>query len=256
MRYLPRGAGSPLPEVAGAAGEWYDRAEEHRRRDEPRPAAACYRRALELEPDHPTLLLSAALVFLQLDRMREMEALTRRVLELAPGEMLQATAYAALAEALRSQGRFREGNRLGRRLLEQGDTAFTRTIAYYEMAYNLAEMEEELDEALDLARRSLELSPEELKSFPLAALGWVHYTRREYDKAVEFLRRSTDLERSATTLTHLGMALIAAGDDAAARPVLAEARALEPRPDGLEERMLQCMKASTHLLQRARRAKK
>lgn len=256
VRYLSRGAGSPLPEVSGEAGVWYERAEEHRSRDEPKRAAECYRRALELAPDHPTLLLSAALVYLQLDRVREIETLTRRLLELAPGEMLQATAYAALAEALRSQGRFREGNRLGRRLLEQGESAFTKTIAYYEMAYNLAEMEEDLDEALDLARRSLELAPEELKSFPLAALGWVHYKRGEHDKAVDFLTRASSLGRSGTILTHLGMALIAAGDDDQARTVLAEARTLEPRPDGLEDRMLHCMKVSTDLLQRARRTKK
>jgi len=256
VRYLSRGGGTPLPEVGGEAGEWYDRAEEHRNRDEPKQAVTCYRRALALEPDNPTLLLSAALVCLQLDRTREIEGLTRRVLELAPGEMLQATAYAALAESLRSQGRFREGNRLGRRLLEEGESNFTKTIAYYEMAYNLAEMEEDLDEALDLARRSLELAPEELKAFPLAALGWVHYKRREFDKAVDFLSRATTLGRSATTLTHLGMALIASGDDARARSILAEARTLEARPDGLEDRMLQCMKTSTHLLERSRRRKK
>ena len=80
------------------------------------------------------------------------------------------------------------------------------------MAYNLAEMEEDLDQALDYARRSLELAPDELKQFPLAALGWVHYKRREFDKAVDFLARSTELERSPTTLTHLGMALLASGE--------------------------------------------
>lgn len=255
VRYLPRGAGSPLPEVTGEAGEWYDRGEEHRLGDEPKKAVESYRRALVLEPDNPTLLLSAALVCLQLDRTREIEGFTRRVLELAPGEMIQATAYAALAESLRSQGRFREGNRLGRRLLEAGESNFTKTIAYYEMAYNLAEMEEDLDEALDLARRSLELSPEELKAFPLAALGWVHYKREEFDKAVDFLTRASDLGASATTLTHLGMALIASGEDAEARKVLAEARRRSTRPDGLEERMLQCMKTSTRLLERSRRGK-
>ena len=35
-----------------------------------------------------------------------------------------------------------------KRLLEEGSTDFARTIAYYEMAHNLAEMEEDLDRAL------------------------------------------------------------------------------------------------------------
>ena len=54
----------------------------------------CYRRALSLEPDNPTLLMSYALTCLHLDRNHEIEVITRRVLDLDPGEMLKATAYA------------------------------------------------------------------------------------------------------------------------------------------------------------------
>ncbi len=61
------------------------------------------------------------------------------------------------------------------------------------MAYNLAEMEEDLEEALEYARRALDLAPDELQQFPLAALGWVHYKRKEYDEAVDCLSRSNDL---------------------------------------------------------------
>ena len=63
--------------------------------------------------------------------------------------VLKATACAALIEALRSEGRYREGNRVGQRLLDEGTSSFSRTIAYYEMAYNLAELEEDLDRALE-----------------------------------------------------------------------------------------------------------
>jgi tetratricopeptide (TPR) repeat protein len=256
VRYLSSDDAAPLPPVEGEAGEWYARAEEHRRADEPRKAANCYRRALALDADNPTLLLSAALVYLQLDRVADIESLARRVLDLAPGEMLEATAYAALAEALRSQGRLREGNRLGKKLLAGGKSAYTRTIAHYEMACNLAEMEEDLDGALDHARRALELAPEELKSFPVAALGWVHYKRQEYAKAVDHLARASELVPSATNLTHLGMALLASGEEERARSVLAEARSLEEGGGGLEERMLQCLKDSARVMERARRKKK
>ena len=105
-----------------------------------------------------------------------------------------ATAYATLIEALRSEGKYREGNRIGRQMLAEGQSDFAKTIALYEMAYNLAELEEELDQALQLAHQSLELAPEELKQFPLAALGWVHYKRREFDQA-------------RTTLAARGMAI-------------------------------------------------
>ena len=54
---------------------------------------------------------------------------------------------------------------------------------------------------------------------------------------MDFLSRATTLGRSATTLTHLGMALIASGArHDRARSILAEARTLEAHPDGLEDR--------------------
>jgi tetratricopeptide (TPR) repeat protein len=256
VHYLSGTAGAPLPGVEGEAAQWLTRAEEQLAADKPRQALVSYRRALNLDPDNPTLLLSYALVGLHLDRGPEIEGVTRRLLELEPGEMLEATACAALIEALRGQGRLREGNRVGRRLLDQGRSPYSQTIAYYEMAYNLAEMEENLDQALDYARRSLELAPDELKQFPLAALGWVHYKRREFDKAVDFLSRSSELGPSATTLTHLGMALLASGHEDQAKSVLARARGLDRRGEGVEQRMMECMKDSSRLLEQVRRQKK
>ena len=224
--YLSGRSEVPLPRVEGEAARWLERAEKSLQSDHTAEALRCYGRALRLEPDNPTVLMSHALACLQMNRHQESEAITRKVLDLNPGEMLKATAYAALIEALRGEGRYREGNRFGVLLLDEGTSNFAQTIAYYEMAYNLAEMEEDLDQALDYAQRSLELAPDELKEFPLAALGWVHYKRREFAQAVDCLQRSTELERSPTTLTHLGMALLAQGSDEQARTVLREARRL------------------------------
>ena len=221
-------------------------------RDNLKQALSSYRRALALDPENPTLLMSYALLCLHLNRNQEIEVVTRKVLDLNPGEMLRATAYAALIEALRSQGKYREGNRIGLRLLDEGSSNFAKSIAYYEMAYNLAEMEEDLDQALSYARESVELSPEEIKQFPLAALGWVHYKRKEFEKAIDFLSRSSELGPSPTTLTHLGMALLASGEEERARSVLAHARALGERGEGLQEKMMECMKDSSRLLERVR----
>ena len=168
--------------------------------------------------------MSYALACLRLDRSQEIRPLTERVLASKPGEMLRATAYATLIEALRSEGRYRDANDAGRRLLDEAGSNFSKSIAYYEMAYNLAEMDEDLDQALDFARRSLEHAPEELRQFPLAALGWVHYKRQELDEAIEFLSQSTELGPSTAALTRLGMALLASGDEDGARGALAQAR--------------------------------
>ena len=250
VRYLSGHKGYPLPEVKGEAKEWFTRAEELISRGNSKRALSSYRRALALEPNNPTLLMSYAMLCLHLNRGQEIEAVTRKVLDLEPGEMLKATAYATLIEALRGEGKYREGNTVGRQMLSEGNSNFAKTIAYYEMAYNLAELEEDLDQALDYARQSLELSPDELKPFPLAALGWVHYKRREWQQAIDFLSRASELEPSETTLTHLGMALLASGEEERARGVLAHARNLKRKGTALEEKMMACVKDSARLLQR------
>jgi len=250
IRYLSGHRESPLPEISAEARKWLERAAQAKTRSRPERVLSCYRNALEIEPDNPTLLINFALVCLEHKRSKDSEVATRRLLELEPNEMLKATACATLIEALRSEGRFREGFRVGTRLLEEGSSSFSRAIAYYEMAFSLAEMEEDLDQALDLARRSLDSSPEELRQFPLAALGWVHYKRDEFEQAVDFLRRSSDLHASAPTLTHLGMALLASGEDAEAKRVLARAREVEGPGMSVQQKMMECMKDTHRVFER------
>jgi tetratricopeptide (TPR) repeat protein len=254
--YLSGQTDSPLPEVGGPASKWLGEAEDHLARDKTERALVCYRRAVEADPDNPTLLMSYALACLQHNRARESEKVARKVLDLEPGEMLKATAYATVIESLRCEGRYQEGNRVGRRLLDEGASDFARTIAYYEMAYNMAEMEEDLDRALDYAQQSLDLAPEELRQFPLAAMGWVHYKRREFDQAVEFLALSSELGSSATTLTHLGMALLASGSEQRAREILAQARAMENKGVSVEQKMMECLRASDRLYERVQTRRK
>jgi len=252
VRYLTGKGGAPLPPVPDEAGTWFARGEEKLRGDDLRGAFTCYRRALALEPDNPTLLMSYALLCLELDRNQDIETVARRVLELDPGEMLEATACAALIEALRSQGRLAEADRIGRTLLEHAKSAFSRTIAYYELACNVTESEGGSDQALDYARRSLDQAPDELRQFPLAVLGWIHYKRGEYAQAIDFLTRSSELGPSSTTLTHLGMALLASGEEDQARAVLDRAHNLSDRGAALGSKMMQFMKDSARILERVR----
>ncbi len=252
VAYLSGKAGAELPATSPAAAEWVSRGEKAIESGDAAEALRCHREALALDPDNPTLLMTYALACLRLDRGQEIRQLIQRVLDSDAGEMLRATAYATLIESLRGEGKYREGNEIGRRLLEEGGSNFTKSIACYEMAYNLAEMDEDLDEALDLARRSLEHAPEELRQFPLAALGWVHYKRKELDEAIDFLSQSTELVPSTTVLTRLGMALLAAGDEERARGVLARARRLDDRGGAIEERMMEFMKDSARIIERVR----
>jgi tetratricopeptide (TPR) repeat protein len=171
-----------------------------------------------------------------------------KLLGLDPGERLKATAYATLIESLRTQGRYKEGNRIGRLLLTEGASDLAKTIAYYELACNSAELEEDLDEALRLAHLALEHSPPEIRRFPLAALGWVHYKRQELAEAVDCLTRSSELGPSARTFTHLGMALLASGEREEARTALAHARTLNGPQIPVGERLIECLRDNARLL--------
>ncbi len=213
---------------------------------EPSQALSFFRQALAQETDNPTLLVAYAMACLEIGRTQEIESVIDKVIGLDPGEPLTATACATLIEALRFQGKYREGNRIGRKLLGDECSDFTKTVAYFELAFNLAEIEEDLDDALTYARSSVELAPREIRPFSLAALGWVHFKRREFPQAVDCLTQSSELEPSGRTLTHLGMALLAAGERDEARQALVQARDLGHA--ALGEKVLEALKDGTRRL--------
>ncbi len=236
------------PEVEDEAATCLKQAEDALRQGAMRDALTAYRQALVYDPENPTLLVGYAMACLQLGREREIEPVIDKVLALDPGERLKVSAYAILIEALRLEGKYREGNRIGRLMLADDGSDFAKTVAYFEMAFNLADMEEDLDDALSFARRSVEHSPDELRQFSLAALGWVHYQRREFPESVDCLRSSNDLASSPRTLTHLGMALLASGERDEARRVLERARTSGgERPLG--EDVLEALRDGARLLQ-------
>jgi pentatricopeptide repeat protein len=216
-----------------------------------------YRRAAEDEQDNINVLLPYALLCSHLDMNSEAIAVARRILRHRPAEMVAAAAYTTLVEALRSEGNFKEANHVLEEMLRDYTSNYAKSIAYYEKAYNLAEMEENLDEALESAQLALRYSPKELRQFPLAALGWVHFKRREFKNAVDFLSKSADLGPTATNLMHLGMALLESGEKDRARQVFRRAKSFKIKGAGLEEKILEQVRTATKLIDRlhARRRK-
>ncbi len=208
-----------------------------------REALSAYRLAVAEEPQNPVLLTTYAMACLELGRWQEIEALVEKVIASQPQEPLRVAAYVTWIEALRNQGRYRDSNRLGNSLLAQEISDRGRSIACYELAWNLAEMEEaDLGEALDLARRAVDLSSPELRYLPLAALGWVHFKRRELDQSVELLSASNELDSNPRILMQLGIALLARGDRELARQALQEARRLTPDEAMVDEKVFEVLK--------------
>src|SRR5947207_8272012 len=216
-----------------------------------------YRRASQDDPDNVNILMPYALLCSHLDLNAEATAAARRVLKERPTEVVAAAAYTTLVEALRAEGNFKEANRALEEMLHEYTSNYAKSIAYYEKAYNLAEMDENLDEALESAQLALRYSPKELKQFPLAALGWVYFKRQDFINAVDFLTKSADLGPTATNLMHLGMALLESGQKDRARAIFRKAKSFKAKGAGLEEKILEQIRSSTKLIDRlyARRRK-
>ncbi|HEY0140343.1 MAG TPA: tetratricopeptide repeat protein [Thermoanaerobaculia bacterium] len=209
-----------------------------------------YRRAAQEEPNNVNILLPYALLCSHMDMNSEAIAVARRVLHEHPAEVVAAAAYTTLVEALRAEGNYKEANRALEDMLRDYTSNYAKSIAYYEKAYNLAEMEENLDEALESAQLALRYSPKELRQFPLAALGWVYFKRRDFKSAVDFLTKSADLGPTPTNLMHLGMALLESGQKDRARQVFRRAKSFKTKGTGLEEKILEQVRTATKLIDR------
>jgi len=243
--------------IAGPAAEEFVKAEALASQGNYGEALEHYRRASQSDPRNPSILIPYALLCSHLDMNSEAIAVAKRILKEKPPEMVAAAAYTTLIQALRAEGNYKEGNRLLEEMLAQSKSNYAKSIAYYEKAYNLAEMGENLDEALESAQLALKYSPKELKQFPLAALGWVYFKRRDFRTAVDFLSKSADIGPTATNLVHLGMALLEAGEKDRARAVFRRAKSFKATGAGLEEKILEQVRSSTKLIDRlyARRRK-
>jgi len=244
-----------MPKPRGEAAELGKRAEAAAPRD-PQKALALYARALKIDPENPTLLIAYALLCSAVGRSAEAVATTKRILAKGPGEIVAAAAYATLLEALKAEGKFREGNRVAEEMLAAVRSNYAKSIAYFQRATALAEMGEDLDAALAAAELSLKLSPKEMRQFPLAAKGWVHYKRHEYERAIECLRRATELGETPTGLTQLGLAYLAVGDARAARQAFGRAKRRGSRPGvrgGLEAKMLEQIRRNLQLTEKLAR---
>jgi tetratricopeptide (TPR) repeat protein len=255
VRLLERRKLYALPRVDGPGAEAFRQAEENVSRGFLRRAFDLYRRALSMEPNNSTIRISYALLSASLGLWKEAIVACREVLETEPEEVIAAAACSTLSEALRAEGRPNEAARVVRDFLEKHPSKTAQAVGYYELATNLAESGEDLDSALDYAGRALAAAPEELKPYPLAALGWVHYKRREFDRAIDCLRRSSEKAAAPRTFHHLGMAYLAAGKPEEAKAAFTKAKTVA-RGGAIEDRMMQQLRSNLRLLEKVGGKKK
>jgi tetratricopeptide (TPR) repeat protein len=255
VRLLERRRRYSLPRVDGPGAETYRLAEEEVSRGSLRKALDLYRQASALEPKNATIRISFALLASSLGLWKEAISAGRKVLAGEPEDVVAAAACSTLSEALRAEGKVGEATRFVREFLEKHPSKTAQAVGYYELATNLAESGEDLDEALDYAGRALAAAPDELKPYPLAALGWVHYKRKEFDRAIDCLRRSSERAAAPATFHRLGMAYLAAGKPEEAKAAFTRAKTVA-RGGALEDRMMQQVRSNLRLVEKVGGKKK
>ncbi|CAM5179474.1 Tetratricopeptide (TPR) repeat protein OS=Castellaniella defragrans OX=75697 GN=HNR28_001822 PE=4 SV=1 [Castellaniella defragrans] len=107
-----------------------------------------------------------------------------------------------LGMLLHQQGKLTEFEALMRRVIElDPDNAN----AYNSLGYTLVEQNRRLSEARDLLERALDLEPD--NPYVLDSVGWYLFRTKDYQGALEYLRRSYDQLNEADVAAHLGEAL-------------------------------------------------
>ncbi len=135
-----------------------------------------------------------------------------------------------LGMLLHQQGKTAEFETLMRRVIElDPDNAN----AYNSLGYTFVEQNRKLDEARDLLERALELDPD--SAYILDSVGWYLFRIRDYQGALEYLRRSYDRMPAADVAAHLGETLWALGRHDEARRIWAEGRKTDPDSAALKE---------------------
>ncbi len=173
----------------------------------------------------PPPALSQALELCRQGRFAPACRVARGVLSEASAVPIRTLASAVLIESLRAEGRLRESVESAEELLTVEDP-LAQTVAECGIAWNLAELEEDLDRALDLARRGVADAPDELQAHANAALGWVHFKRREPERARRRLEKAVELGENAAHLKLLGIVVLALGESGSAAELLDRAESL------------------------------
>ncbi len=167
-------------------------------------AVACYRRALQLRPDHADAHYHLGNALKDLGRLDEAIPCYRRTLELKPDF---AEAHSNLGVALKDQGNLDEAVACYRRALQRNPNLAT---VHNNLGVALTD-QGKLDEAIACCRRALDLKPEFAEAHYNLGNAWKD--RGKLDDAVACYRRAVDLKPTLVKAHgNLGVALQELGD--------------------------------------------
>jgi tetratricopeptide (TPR) repeat protein len=160
-------------------------------------ALQSYERAQRLAPEHPVINFYLGYSLSQQRQHEEAIAYFKRALA---GQPENADWMGALAATLGELRRFVESDSVYEEALKikANDPTLLNNFAY-----SLSERAVRLDEALEMAQRAIQAEPN--NGAFLDTIGWIHYQRQEYQKALEYILKSVAVrDTSAEVMEHLG----------------------------------------------------
>lgn len=98
--------------------------------------------------------------------------------------------------------------------------------AYNALGYSFADRNINLNEAIKLIQKALQLSPND--HYMLDSLGWAYYRMGDYSNAIKHLQTAYDLQADPEIAAHLGEVLWVKGDYEAAQKIWQEALIKNP----------------------------
>jgi tetratricopeptide (TPR) repeat protein len=103
-------------------------------------------------------------------------------------------------------------------------------------AYILSKEKKDLDRALAMSAKTLEVSPN--NSAYLDTYGWIKYQMEDYDTALEYIKKAVDLgDASAEVYEHLGDTYIKLGETAKAKEMYLKSLEIEADRFKLEDKL-------------------
>ena len=217
--------GSPPSDLPPATAQVVTEAEAALENGQPARGLELFAGALRTAPGQPELQATAALLASALGRTRDAVAYAHAILRDQPeGSPYLAAAVVALLESLRHAGRLLAARRLAQRIYRNiGGDALARGMAAYELALIELEIGGDLAAARDLAREALEITPRELRHYPLAALGTIALKRGRYREAKQYLEQASGNGSEPPLMRQLALARLGTGDAEGADKALREA---------------------------------
>ncbi len=190
----------------------------HKARNDRKAAELAFRKSVEANANYVQAYYEMARLYLQDNKLDEAVAQYEALLAKDPKQF---GSHMQLGTIYDMQGR-----------LDLAETHYREALkinpdfapAANNLAYNLAEQEKNLDEALLLAQKAREKLPEDPST--MDTLGWVYTKKQLYDSAIRELQDSlAKLPDNAAIHYHLGMALLGKGETEKAREAFGKALA-------------------------------